>query len=236
MRGRGGLIGLALLLAGLVAAIAIPHLLGGDLRGPALVALRAAGRHGTAGLAVVFALQVLIAASGVLPASVLGIAAGALFGVVAGFAAAALGTMVGALLAFGLARSLFRPVIARALSRRPGLARMEQALARDGWKLVCLIRISPVMPFAVTSYALGLSSVRFRAYVLGTLASLPPLLAYVLAGRLAGLGALQLGAGAGADWVALGIGGAASLALAWYVMRLLRRACAGAEAGGALTP
>ena len=65
---------------------------------------------------------------------------------------------------------------------------MEQALARDGWKLVCLIRISPVMPFAVTSYALGLSSVRFRAYVLGTLASLPPLLAYVLAGRLAGLG------------------------------------------------
>ena len=56
-----------------------------------------------------------------LPASVLGIAAGALFGVAAGFAAAALGTMVGALLAFGLARSLFRPLIARLCRAGRGL-------------------------------------------------------------------------------------------------------------------
>lgn len=233
MKGRAGLIGLALGLAGLVGAILVPHLLGADLRGPALAALAAAGRHGGAGLALVFALQMLIAASGVLPASVLGIAAGALFGVAGGFAAAALGTMTGALLAFGLARSLFRPLVARLVGARGRLARMDAALAQDGWKLVCLIRISPVMPFAVTSYALGLSSVRPRAYALGTLAALPPLLAYVVMGRLAGLGALRFDTGAGANWAALAFGAAASLALGWYVMRLLRRACGASEIGTA---
>ncbi|MDE2005402.1 MAG: TVP38/TMEM64 family protein [Rhodospirillales bacterium] len=216
----------ALLLGALGGVVAVQHFLGADLRGPALAALRAAGNHGALGLAAVFGLQVLIAGSGILPASVLGLAAGALFGVAEGFAATALGTMAGALLAFGLARSLFRQAIARLVGERGRLARMDAALAQDGWKLVCLIRISPVMPFAITSYALGLSSVRPRAYVLGTLASLPPLLGYAVMGRLAGLGALRFDTGAGANWAALGFGAAASLALGWYVMRLLRRSLA----------
>ena len=208
-----------------VAAVLV-HLAGSDLVTPALALLSAARGHGAAGLALVFALQLAVAASGILPASVLGVAAGALFGVVGGFAAAALGTLAGAVLAFGLARSLARPWIARLVGQRPGLARFDRALGRDGWRLVCLVRISPVMPFAVTSYALGLSAVGFRAYLLGTLASLPALLVYVLAGRIAGFGALHLAAGGAAAWAMLAVGAAATVALGWYMMRLLRRACA----------
>ncbi|MBW4091131.1 MAG: TVP38/TMEM64 family protein [Proteobacteria bacterium] len=212
----------ALLLVGLAVVQVLDPALGRD----AIRLLAGARAQGAAGLLVVVLLQGAVAASGVLPASVLGVAAGALFGVGAGFAAAAIGTLAGAVLAFGLTRSFARPLIARLVRERPALRRLDAALAGDGWKLVCLLRISPVMPFAVTSYALGLSSVRFRAYLLGTLASLPPLLAYVVLGRVLGFGALHPGADGALRWVALGIGAAASLGLAWYVLRLLRRACA----------
>ena len=216
---------IALALAGCAGLALAAHLAGRDLTAQALALLRMARHHGGAGLAAVFAVQAAIAASGILPASVLGIAAGALFGVAGGFAAAAGGTMAGALIAFGLARSLLRPWIARWVGERPALARFDRALGRDGWRLVCLVRLSPVMPFAVTSYALGLSAVGFRAYALGTLAALPALAAYVVAGSVAGFGALHLSAGVGA-WAGLALGAAATLALAWYLARTLRRACA----------
>ncbi len=208
---------------------ALPHLFDDGLQQQALGLLRVARGHGGAGLVIVFLAQIVIAASGVLPASLLGIAAGALYGVAVGFAVAAGGTLAGAVLAFGLARSLLRPLVARLLSRRPRLNRLDSVLAEDGWKLVFLLRISPVMPFAVTSYALGLSAVRFRPYLLGTIASLLPLLAFVVMGRMAGFGATQMHSGNPVQWAGLAIGGAATLGLAWYVMRVLRRGLAAAE-------
>ncbi len=229
----GGLRGGRLLILGLPLVVgtlfALPHLFDDGLQQQALGLLRAARGHGGAGLAIVFLAQIAIAASGVLPASLLGIAAGALYGVAVGFAVAAGGTLAGAVLAFGLARSLLRPFVARLLSRRPRLNRLDSVLAEDGWKLVFLLRISPVMPFAVTSYALGLSAVRFRPYLLGTIASLLPLLAFVAMGRMAGLGATQMHSGNPVQWIGLAIGGAATLGLAWYVMRVLRRSLAAAE-------
>ncbi|MFH6781665.1 MULTISPECIES: TVP38/TMEM64 family protein [Methylobacterium] len=141
-------------------------------------------RQGAAGPALLVAAQTLIAASGVLPASLLGIAAGTLLGAGPGFAAAAAGTMAGALLSFGIGRALLR-------GRRPGFlaggrwtAALDRSVAAEGWRLVCLMRLSPVMPFAPTSYALSLSSVRLADYLIGTLAALPALLAYVMLGAL----------------------------------------------------
>ena len=107
-----------------------------------------------------------------------------------------------------------------------GLLRTARGHGGAGLAVVFLLRISPVMPFAVTSYALGLSAVRFRPYLLGTIASLLPLLAFVAMGRIAGFGATQLRAGNPVQWTALAIGGAATLGLAWYVMRVLRRSLA----------
>ncbi len=74
-------------------------------------------RQGAAGPMVLVAAQALIAASGVLPASLLGIAAGTLLGLGAGFAAAAAGTMAGALLSFWIGRGLLR-------GRRPASSRV----------------------------------------------------------------------------------------------------------------
>lgn len=149
--------------------------------GDVVAQLRAFGPWGWLGF---FALQFIVTLIGVLPASALAIAAGAVYGVTAGFPACALGVLAGALTAFGLSRSAFRQVISRTLNRSRRLTRLDGMVGQQGWKLVCLLRISPLMPFSLTSYALGLSSISLADYMLGTLASLPALFLYVWLGEL----------------------------------------------------
>ncbi len=191
---------------------------------------------GAVGWATAALVQMLVACTGVLPASLTGLAAGAVYGVTIGFLLAAAGTLAGALIAFLLGRSLLRPVVIRWLERRrPGrrdwVRRLDRAIARDGWRTVCLLRLSPVMPFAATSYLLGLTGVPLRDYLLGTLASLPALLGYVILGHLAGAGLIAATAGAGAArWTLLGIGAAATLVLTLRLGRMAR--AAGLNAAG----
>ncbi|GJE38716.1 TVP38/TMEM64 family protein [Methylobacterium persicinum] len=176
---------------------------------------------GPSGPAIILAVQALVAASGVVPASGIGIAAGALLGPVEGFVVAAAGTLAGALVTFGLARTVLG---ARALARFGGrrLAALDGALAEEGWRLVCLIRLSPIMPFAPTSLALGTTAVGLRDYALGTLAALPALFAYVALGAL-GRGGGHLLSGAGpAEWLRLGVLGAGAVATILLMMRLRR--------------
>lgn len=149
---------------------------------------------GLAGLAATAGLQFLVTISGVLPASLIGVAAGAAYGLMTGFIVTACGLMVGALAAFGLSRSALRPFVARRMGRHHAWHRFEHALRRDGWRMVCLVRLSPIMPFAVASYGFGLLPVTLKDYVIGSLASLPALALYVEAGHLARLG-LSNGAG-----------------------------------------
>lgn len=186
--------------------------------------LRAVRELGPVGWAVFVAAQVLVALSGVLPASLLGVAAGVLYGVPAGFALAGAGTMAGAAAAFALSRSLFRPAITRLLRDRQRLGHLDGMIARDGWRFACLLRVSPVMPFAVTSYALGLSSITPRDYLLGTLAAMPALLGYVVLGALAGSGLhAWLSGGVLQTWL-LGFGALATVALTFRVGQLVARA------------
>ena len=159
-----------------------------------------------------------------LPASVLGVAAGAVYGAPLGFAISGGATLAGAWVAFRLARSLFRPRIERMLASRPRLRNLDQRLGQENWRLVCLLRVSPVMPFAITSYTLGLSSVSPRAYMAGSLAAMPALLGYVVLGSLAhaGLHAGETGAGP-MRWVFLGVGIVATILLTARVGQLLER-------------
>jgi uncharacterized membrane protein YdjX (TVP38/TMEM64 family) len=163
-------------------------------------------------------LQTLVAISGVIPASFVGIAAGMIFGLAFGFDLAAASTLAGAVIAFALARSVFRPLIEGYLARRPGLQRLDGAIAQDGWSNVVLLRLSPIMPFAITSYALGLTAISWRNYVIGTPASLPPLFCYVAMGHFAGRGVYGLQTGMSPlKLIMLGIG---IVATGWFTLHL----------------
>jgi uncharacterized membrane protein YdjX (TVP38/TMEM64 family) len=169
------------------------------------------------------ALQILIVASGVLPASLAGMAAGAVYGVPLGFGLAATSTLAGAVLTLGISRSLARGWIEHFLRRRPRLLNLDRMLARDGVRMVCLLRLSPVMPFAATSYALGLSSVSVRDYLVGTCASLPALLGYVFLGWIAATG-LASGEAGWLRWGMLAVAALATVALTLRSGQLLLRA------------
>ncbi len=220
--GRGllavGLGGLVVL--GIVAAWISPA----GLIGTTSALVRALRNLGFGGAVLFCLLQVLVTIIGILPASLLGVAAGAIYGLAEGFFLAAISTMAGAGLAFYLSRSLFRPMIERLISTRPRLRNFDNLVAQDGWRLVCLLRISPVMPFSVTSYMLGLSSIDLRSYMIGTLASLPALCGYVFIGTLAdaSLSAWTTGAGP-LRWVLLGVGGIATVVLTIRLGQIVRR-------------
>ncbi|MCW8305993.1 VTT domain-containing protein [Acidiphilium sp. PA] len=180
---------------------------------------------GVLGWLIFVLLQTLVALIGFLPASLLGLAAGAVYGVALGFGLSSIGLLLGAGAAFSLARSALRPAIIRLVARRDGLRRFDAAIKRDGWRLVLLMRVSPVMPFSITSFALGLSGIGRRDYALGTLASLPALALYVTLGALGvqGLTALRTAPG----WLHLtliGAGLAATLMLTLRIGQLVARA------------
>jgi uncharacterized membrane protein YdjX (TVP38/TMEM64 family) len=214
-----GLLGIIIL--GLMGSWVAPHRVLGAVQG-LMEALRGLGYRG----AVVFAvLQMLVAVSGVLPASLLGVAAGAIYGFVPGFLLAAAGTLVGAILSFMLSRSLFRPTIERLSARRPRLRNLDALVDQAGWQLVCLLRLSPIMPFSATSLALGLSRIGLRSYALGTLASLPALAGYVFTGTLADSSLAIFAAGASpVHWGLLGLGiiatGAVTVRLGQILIKL----------------
>jgi uncharacterized membrane protein YdjX (TVP38/TMEM64 family) len=214
LRVAAGLVLLALLAGGLVAARSNWT----DAAQLVQLVTGMAREAGPAGWAAFALAQAVVAMVGVIPASLLGIAAGAVYGLFMGFALAAIGTLVGGWVAFRLARSLLRGWVERLLARRAGgrLDRLSSEVERDGWRFVCLLRISPVMPFALTSYALGLSPITGRDYLIGTLAALPALAGYVAVGALARHGLMSLTDGAGLgplNWALYGVGAVATLAL-----------------------
>lgn len=223
MSGTGwGRLVFVLLAAGLIAAGVLaghsPDLLVARMEG----GLQTVRDLGGAGRILFAAVQVLVAVSGVLPASMLGVAAGVLYGLPVGFAVSGVGTLAGAVLAFVLSRSVLRPAVAKFLARRSRLRELDGMIARDGWRMACLLRVSPVMPFAATSYALGLSSIGLRDYVVGTLAAMPALFGYVLLGTLAGSGMAVWSSSPLGGWM-LAFGAAATLVLTLRVGQLVAR-------------
>lgn len=164
------------------------------------------------------ALQTVIALCGVLPASAGAIASGIVFGVAEGFLVAGVATLLGSLGAFWLSRGVLRARIHGFLEQRRFLAMLEEMAEEQGWKIVCLMRLSPVLPFAMTSYALGLTGITTSAYLVGTLASLPALLGYVVIGALGASGVSDVSADA-ASWLRLGLLGLAAVGTLLLVMQ-----------------
>ena len=140
---------------------------------------------GTAGYAVYI---VVYAACLVLfvPASILTLGAGLLFGVAKGAAVVIVGATAGAALSFLLARTVMRRRIESMAAANPRFRALDRAIAREGGRIVLLVRLSVVFPFTYSNYAFGLTGVGFGAYVLNTLVGIiPGTFAFVYIGALA---------------------------------------------------
>jgi len=107
-----------------------------------------------------------------LPRTAFTLAAGLIFGPWWGLGLCVAGSTVSAILGFAVARRLGPRAVARLGSAR--IRRLEQRLSRRGLLTVVSARLLPALPFAPLNYAFGVTSVRYRDYVPGTLVGLVP--------------------------------------------------------------
>ncbi len=120
-----------------------------------------------------------------IPGSILTLAAGFIYGVGGGMALVFPASMIGATLAFILGRSIARESIASRIEGNKLFSAVDQVTGSDGFKIVFLLRLSPVFPFSLLNYGLGLTKVRLRDYVAASaIGMLPGTLLYVYLGSL----------------------------------------------------
>jgi uncharacterized membrane protein YdjX (TVP38/TMEM64 family) len=166
-----------------------------------------------------------VATVALVPGTVLTLAAGAIFGIGWGFLWVLTGATLGAISAFLVSRYLARGLVERHLLDERFRA-LDAAIGEEGFKIVALLRLSPVFPFNVLNYGLGLTRVRFRDYALACVAMAPGTLLYVYYGRVAGdlAGAAAGTAQRGIEyWLFLGLGLAATVVVTMFVTRVARR-------------
>ena len=171
--------------------------------------------------AIVFGVVYIIATVAMAPAAPFTIAAGLAYGLWA-FPLVIVSATLGACAAFLTGRHLARRCVAGMIERRPRLAAIDRAVAEEGWKIVALMRLSPVVPFNLQNYFFGVTRVGFVAYAVATFfAIMPGALLYIWIGSI-GAAAAE-GGGGPVQWTFFALGLLATIAVTVIVARRARR-------------
>lgn len=207
------LAGRILLLAAIVAGIALAWINRASLSPSAI---EAAISHSTAA-PVLFLAAHIVASLLFIPRALLAAAAGLMFGLWWGLVWATVGSMLGSAAGFLIARYINSGLVdLEALPRfGPYFLRAE----RDGWPVVALIRVLPILNHGFINYALGLTKVSFGAYLLGSfLGQIPSTIAFVEFGA-----AGERAASGRPGWLIPTLIGIAALAVAFLLRRVFRK-------------
>lgn len=186
------------------------------------------GQLGGEGM-VIYATVYGLASLLLLPGSALTAGAGFVFGVLWGTFIVSLSATTTAALAFLIARYLARGwVVARAQKDERFMA-IDRAIGREGWKIVGLLRLSPAIPFNLSNYLYGLTSVRFWPYLLASwVGMLPGTFLYAYLGAAGRVG-LQAASGIDAprsplEYGLFGFGLLSTIMVTIFVTRIARKA------------
>ncbi len=178
--------------------------------------------------AILFILLYIVTTITLVPGSILTLGAGVIFGVVWGSLYVFLGAIFGETLAFLIGRYLARNWVYRKIQGHEQFLALNNALKREGFKIILLTRLSPIFPFSLLNYAFGVTGVSLRDYFLGSIGMIPMTITYVyfgsLAGDLANIGAEFDLANSGLQWTIRIIGLIATIAATLYLTRIARQA------------
>ncbi|HKF41936.1 MAG TPA: TVP38/TMEM64 family protein [Thermoanaerobaculia bacterium] len=165
------------------------------------------------------------------PGIVLTLGAGFLFGLGRGVVLVSAASTIAAALAFLIARYFARAAVERLAKKDARFEAIDRAIGKEGWKVVALLRLSPLVPFSLSNYLYGLTSVKFWPYVATSwVAMLPATVLYVYlgaAGRTIGQG----GHRSPWEWALLAVGLAATAAVTVLLTRVAKRELRGIEGG-----
>src|SRR5881409_1666388 len=187
------------------------------------------GQMGVAGI-LIFIVVYAVATVLLAPGSVLTIGAGFAFDLWKGFLAVSVGATLGASLAFLIARFIARDKVEAIARRNEKFRKIDNAIGKQGAKLIFLLRLSPVIPFNLSNYLYGLTGVKFWPYVLTSwIGMIPGTFLYVYIGA-AGKAAVAAAAGGEAMkhgwqyWTFTGVGLAATIVVTVWVTKIARDA------------
>jgi uncharacterized membrane protein YdjX (TVP38/TMEM64 family) len=194
--------------------------------------IRSAGALGVASYAFAYIAATLL----LLPGSVLTLGAGFAYGPLWGTLLVSPVSVAAATAAFVLGRSLLRARVSRRVAKYPRFAAIDKAVGDSGFKIVLLLRLSPVFPFNFLNYALGLTRVSLRSYVLASfIGMLPATFLFVYLGSLiTNASQLTTGTERGGVWGQLLYWGglAATLIATLFIARVAKKALARAVQEG----
>jgi uncharacterized membrane protein YdjX (TVP38/TMEM64 family) len=164
------------------------------------------------------------------PGTILTLTAGAVFGVGRGVPLVFTGAVLGSSAAFGVGLGRAARHVARWLARDPRALALANALEGQGFKIIVLMHLSPLIPYNLLNYACGISTIRFRDFLLGTIGMLPLIVLYTYYGKVIGdVAAIATGTAVprGPEYyVALGLGLVATIALTVVITRAAKKALA----------
>ena len=120
-----------------------------------------------------------------LPGGVLAIGSGFFFGLWWGSFLNIAGNVTGAAVAFLISRKLGRQWVSAKFLKHQKWAALDEAIARDGWKIIFLSQVHPLFPSSLLNYLYGVTRIRFGTCMLWiTLGQAPGLFLYAYLGTL----------------------------------------------------
>ena len=170
----------------------------------------------------------IIATISFVPGSILTVGAGVVFGVTWGSIYVFVGALLGETLAFLLGRYVARDWIKGKIEGNETFIALDRALNGEGLKIILLTRLSPIFPFSLLNYALGVTGISLQDYLLGSIGMIPMTITYVYLGSLAGdLGTIDNAtqfASPQLQWTLRIVGSIATVGVTVFVTRIARQA------------
>ncbi|MCR6514714.1 MAG: TVP38/TMEM64 family protein [Clostridium sp.] len=118
----------------------------------------------------------------VVPTNVMAIVSGIVFGPVKGFILTMIGFFITGTIAFFVSRYLGRNFVEGFLGNK--FMKLDDNIEKNGFKILFLLRLPPILPYDPLSYACGLTKIKYKDFILASLLGvLPETICYSIIGK-----------------------------------------------------
>lgn len=127
--------------------------------------------------AVVYIIMFALVPLTLFPDSILAIAGGLVFGLFKGYIYTTIGALIGGSISFYISRKLGRNVVKKLTNEK--LDNVEKMINESGFFIVFMLRLIPLFPFDIISYCSGLTSIKYKDFILATfIGTIPGILVF----------------------------------------------------------
>lgn len=117
-----------------------------------------------------------------IPTNILAVFSGILFGPVYGFIFTMIGFFISGTIAFFVSRYLGRDFVNGIIGNK--LLKLDNNMEKNGFRILFLLRLPPILPYDPLSYACGLTKIRYKDFIIASLIGvLPETMCYSIIGE-----------------------------------------------------